>query len=164
MTAGQASLTAAVWWADCELCETFHDGPHPDEDAALQAQPAGIEALDQDAVAAVVRAAAAALLAAWPEVDTTTELGQVLCVNAAILASRQTEALWQPDAHAVLFRPGRSLGRAGLVTNVAARNAELANTAAQRLGVDHPDTPAIRHELAYWRGMRRAAGRAAAAF
>ncbi len=37
MTARQTAQTAADWWADCELCETFQDGPHPEEDTALQA-------------------------------------------------------------------------------------------------------------------------------
>jgi hypothetical protein len=74
----------------------------------------------------VVRVAADALLAAWPEVDTTTELGQVLRANAAILASRHPDALWEPDGHPLLSRHGSSLGEAGLVTNAATHFAELA--------------------------------------
>ena len=37
MTARRVAPVAGGWWADCECCETFHDGPHPAEDTAVQA-------------------------------------------------------------------------------------------------------------------------------
>jgi hypothetical protein len=37
VTARQVASAAGGWWADCELCETFHDGPQPDETTAVQA-------------------------------------------------------------------------------------------------------------------------------
>ncbi len=127
------------------------------------AQRAGIEAIDQAALAMAVRAAAEALLATWPDVDTTTELGQALRANAAVLAGRHPDALWDPDADAVLFRHGRSLGESGLVSDAATHFAVLARTSVRRLGADQPRTLAARHNLAYWRGEAGDAAGAVAA-
>ncbi|HSV66346.1 MAG TPA: tetratricopeptide repeat protein, partial [Mycobacteriales bacterium] len=154
------------------------------------AQRATLEQLDPARVPAVVRAAADALLQAWPEVEADTTLGQVLRTNTTALTGRHDAALWEPDAHPVLSRLGRSLGEAGLVTDATRHFTTLAtrhNLAYWRgeagdaagaaaafevlladdlrvLGPDHPDTLATRHDLAWWRGQAGDAAGAAAAF
>ena len=110
------------------------------------------------------RAAADALLAAWPEVERDTTLAQALRANTGTLQTVASDVLWEPDGHPVLFRAGRSLGDAGLVA-VAADHFNLLRTAAtHRLGPDHPDTLASRGNLARWRGEAGDPAGAAAAF
>ncbi|HSV64448.1 MAG TPA: tetratricopeptide repeat protein, partial [Mycobacteriales bacterium] len=111
-----------------------------------------------------VWAAADALLRAWPEVEADTTLGQVLRANAAVLAGRHPTALWEPDAHPVLFRLGQSLGEAGLVADAARHFTGLVADSARVLGPDHPDTLTTRGNLAFWRGEAGDVAGAAAAF
>jgi hypothetical protein len=119
------------------------------------AQRATLDELDRAADA--IRAAADALVAAWPDIETDTSLGQVLRANGAVLAERSPTALWEPDAHAVLFRIGRSLGEAGLVTGAVNHFAAMASIAPRILGADHPDTLTTRNNLAHWRRLAVAA-------
>ncbi|MFE6839665.1 FxSxx-COOH system tetratricopeptide repeat protein [Streptomyces sp. NPDC057705] len=98
-------------------------------------------------------AAADALLAAWPDVERDAALAQVLRANTTALTGCADDALHRPDAHTVLFRAGASLGDCGQAAAAAAYFRRLTDTTARRLGPDHPDTVASRHELARWRGM-----------
>ena len=65
----------------------------------------------------LVRAAARALAAVWPEVE-CDELGQVLRANTAALQQATRPALWNQDSfgYGVLFRSATSLGETGWVT------------------------------------------------
>ena len=110
-----------------------------------------------------VRAAADALLAAWPDVENDPGLAGVLRQNASTLAARYSDPLWRADAHPVLLRIGRSLGEAGQVAAARDQFAALSEDCATRLGPDHSDTLAARDNLAQWRGEAGdAAGDAAA--
>lgn len=100
----------------------------------------------------VVRVVADALVHLWPEVERDTELVLMLRANADALDTAGGEYLWEPDAHEVLFRAGRSLGESGLVGAAVAYFQRLHTTAAYHLGPDHPATLAARADIATWRG------------
>jgi hypothetical protein len=126
---------------------------------AVRDQTSG-ELLDSAAVAA-----ADAVVEMWPEVEDAA-LGQVLRANAEVLAMVRPDPLWTEagGGHPVLFRIGRSLGEVGQV--VAARDyfAQLHQVVVDRLGSDHPDALAARHNLAHWRGEAGDAAGAVEAF
>ncbi|WP_327372273.1 tetratricopeptide repeat protein [Streptomyces sp. NBC_01217] len=109
------------------------------------------------------RTAADALMAAWPEIERDTNLAQVLRANAQALTRHADHALYLTDAHPVLFRTGLSLGKSGQVTAAADHYQNLADTAGQRLGPDHPGTLTARDSLARWRGESGDAAGAVAA-
>jgi hypothetical protein len=115
-------------------------------------QRASIEHLPPPRLATLVRAGADALLQMWPGIERDLQLSQLLRANAATLAERPGQALWQPDSHELLARAGESLGASGLVTAAAAYWTQLVHEADDVLGPDHPDTLAARHNLAAWRG------------
>ncbi|MFI2764354.1 FxSxx-COOH system tetratricopeptide repeat protein [Streptomyces echinatus] len=110
------------------------------------------------------RAAADALIAAWPTVERNTALAQTFRANTTALAGHAGQALYRPDAHAVLYRTGRSLGEAGQI--IAARDhfQHLTETTCHHLGPDHPDTLTARNSLAEWRGEAGDGAGAADAF
>jgi hypothetical protein len=110
--------------------------------------------LDQDPhlVAQAARTAADALLELWPVIELVSQLVQALRGNTDALRAVANTALWEPDAHPVLFRAGHSLGEAGLVTSAHSYFQQLHRAAQSTLGPDHPDTLTTRHNLARWRG------------
>jgi tetratricopeptide (TPR) repeat protein len=110
------------------------------------------ETLDRSALADVVRAAADAVLEAWPDVEGHSGLGEVLRANATTLAGRDPLAVWERAVHPIVFRAGRSLGEAGLVAEAVAHFQAAVDNSGRLLGCDHPDTLSARYELAYWRG------------
>jgi len=116
------------------------------------------------AIATAARAAADGLLQIWPPVEKDTSFAQILRANSTALRANAEDHLWQPDPHELLFRAGRSLGEAGLVTAAIDHFHTLHTQAHQRLGPDHPDTLATRHNLARWRGQAGDAAGAATAF
>ncbi|WP_078886379.1 tetratricopeptide repeat protein [Streptomyces sp. MUSC 125] len=97
--------------------------------------------------------AADALLAAWPAIERDTDLAQTLRANTTALTETAEDALYQPGAHAVLFRTGRSLGEAGQVIAARDHYQHLTDTITSRLGEDHPATLNTRGNLARWRGQ-----------
>ncbi|MFF9089879.1 tetratricopeptide repeat protein [Streptomyces sp. NPDC014991] len=110
------------------------------------------------------RAAADALLAAWPDIERDTALAQALRANTEALTRHAEEALYRPDAHEVLNRAGQSLCESGQITAAVDHYGHLATTARSHLGPDHLATLITRHNLAYWRGEAGDAAGAAAAF
>ncbi|MGW2938989.1 FxSxx-COOH system tetratricopeptide repeat protein [Streptomyces sp. NPDC001156] len=98
------------------------------------------------------RTVADALVAAWPEVERDTALAQDLRANTAALTRYAAHALYQPDAHRVLYRMGTSLGESGQVTAAVDHFHHHASITRRQLGPDHPDTLNARHNLASWRG------------
>ncbi|MFD7785490.1 tetratricopeptide repeat protein [Streptomyces nojiriensis] len=111
----------------------------------------------------LVRTVADALTATWPDVERDTGLAQALRANTAALTRHAPEALYQPEAHTVLYRTGESLGATGQVNAAITHFHHLADTAHTRLGPDHPSTLAARSALARWRGEAGDAAGAAAA-
>ena len=112
------------------------------------------------------RTAADALLEAWPAIGRDTDLAQVLRANTTGLQQAAAPALWNHDegAHGVLFQSATSLGETGQVTAARTAYTDLAATAHDLLGPDHPETLAARGNLAYWRGEAGDAAGAAAAY
>lgn len=100
----------------------------------------------------LARAAADALIAAWPEVEGDTVLGQALRSDADALTDHSETALWRPEPHPVLLRAARSRGEAGLFTAAMARWQHLYTACLRHLGPDHPTTLASRYEVAFWQG------------
>jgi hypothetical protein len=115
-------------------------------------QRAARESLPEGRHGLLARAAADALLTAWPDIERDTVLAQALRSSAATLARSAPDALWQPTAHEIIFRAGDSLGEAGLVADAIAHFRSAANLAARLLGPDHPSTLRARYEFGYWRG------------
>ncbi|WP_369780061.1 tetratricopeptide repeat protein [Streptomyces sp. R33] len=98
------------------------------------------------------RTAADALGAAWPAVERDTDLAQALRANTDALTRYAEDALYQPDAHPVLYRLGRSLGESGQVTTAIDHFQHLTDTTGSRLGEDHPGALTARNNLAILRG------------
>ncbi|WP_351234951.1 FxSxx-COOH system tetratricopeptide repeat protein [Streptomyces sp. NPDC002133] len=109
------------------------------------------------------RTAADALLAAWPEIERDTALAQALRANTTALTTCAEDALYRPDAHAVLYQAGRSLGESGQAATAVRYFQHLSDTTTHRFGPDHPDTLTARYLLAYWRGEAGDVSGAAAA-
>ena len=113
---------------------------------------------------AAARVGADALITIWPDIERDTALGQILRANTSALTGHAGDLLSTPDAHPVLYRAGRSLGEAGLVTQAAAAFEQLLTDCRRVLGDDHPDTLTTRNNLAYWRGQAGDPAGAATAF
>ncbi|MDJ0347360.1 tetratricopeptide repeat protein [Streptomyces sp. H10-C2] len=111
----------------------------------------------------LARIAADALTAAWPAIESDTVLAQALRANTQALTGHAEDALYQPDAHLVLYRTGNSLGETGQVTAARDHFQHLTATTRHHLGPDHPDTLATRHNVAAWRGEAGDAAGAVAA-
>ena len=109
-----------------------------------------VQALDDDDLAALVQVGAAALIEVWPAADRDPVLADTLRANTEALRRAESDALWDAidGGRSVLFRSGQSLQDAGLVARAIGYWADLAEQAASRLGPDHPDTLASRHNLA----------------
>jgi hypothetical protein len=115
-------------------------------------QRATRESLTADRRDQLARAAANALIAAWPEVERDTVLTQALRSNADALTDHSQTALWQPEPHPVLLRVAWSLGEAGLFTAAVTHWQHLYTASLRYLGPNHPITLATRYEVAYWQG------------
>ncbi|GCB52010.1 FxSxx-COOH system tetratricopeptide repeat protein [Streptomyces sp. NL15-2K] len=103
------------------------------------------EQLPPELLARTVRAAADALLQAWPQTDRDFATGQRFRANTEALRSHDEHLLWSDhDVHEVLLRLGRSLGRAGLYQASTDHYRQLAATSAQRYGAGYPRTLACR--------------------
>lgn len=111
-------------------------------------QRATLEPLTVEQRAEIVRVAADALAVIWPSTENNPGRARVLRHNTATLAGRVADVLWQPDAHELLFRAGRSLGELGLAHDAITHWTEMQAAATRLLGPDHPQTLTIRHDLA----------------
>jgi len=100
----------------------------------------------------VAKAAADALLDAWPEVERDTTFVQVLRTNVETLANVAEQHLWSGEGHPVLFRVGTSMGNSGLVGEACKYFSQLQEAADERLGPEHPDTLTTRSNIARYRG------------
>ncbi|MEU8004409.1 tetratricopeptide repeat protein [Catellatospora sp. NPDC049111] len=145
-----------------------HDPGNPARSLRVHAliQRAAHDQTDQAARDSATVAAADALQAVWPEIETDPDLGQALRTNTEHLHHTNPDPLWtrQSGAHSVLFAAGTRLGETGQVTAAAGYYQRLHQTAHQRLGPDHPDTLATRNNLTRWRGEAGDPAGAAAGF
>jgi hypothetical protein len=74
----------------------------------------------------------------------------VLHDNARSLSAYAGAALWDPDGHPLLFGLGESIGHCGRVRAAAEHFQQLAATATDQLGADHPDNLLARSRYAGW--------------
>ncbi|MFI1700657.1 tetratricopeptide repeat protein [Streptomyces bobili] len=96
---------------------------------------------------------ALALFALWPDSGHGLALQQILRANTTALHEGTTPALFYPDAHAVLFRAGASLGETGQAAAARDHFNELSSAITHHLGPDHLNTFTSRGHLAHWRGQ-----------
>ncbi|MFD8385826.1 NB-ARC domain-containing protein [Streptomyces sp. NPDC059679] len=104
----------------------------------------------------LARTAADALLETWQE-RMTVATSLALRANTAALADNAGEALYRPNAHAVLYHIGGfSSSGIGLtdLERIAIRDHlhHLTTATTRYLGPDHLDTLTARREFAHWRG------------
>jgi tetratricopeptide (TPR) repeat protein len=92
------------------------------------------------------RAAADALLQAWPKYEQSL-LAQAMRCCTARLREATGDLLWTPDAHPVLFRAGQSLDSAGMSSAVTYWKVMI-ETGDRTLGPEHAHTLAARSRLA----------------
>ncbi|MGE5133312.1 MAG: tetratricopeptide repeat protein [Gemmatimonadota bacterium] len=86
------------------------------------------------------RAAAHAVLQAWPEDGGQPEMAAALRSCVVTLQAAAGGALWADKAHTVLFRAAQSLDNAGLPALAVSQWQELASASERALGPAHPDT------------------------
>jgi tetratricopeptide (TPR) repeat protein len=103
------------------------------------------------------KAAADALLEAWPDDEPGAWSAEAFRSCAASLQRVAGDLLWAGGCHPLLRRAGESLDRAHLAGPAVAYWRELATVTDQVLGPDHADTLAAGHRLAH---AYLAAGRA----
>jgi tetratricopeptide (TPR) repeat protein len=106
------------------------------------------------------RAAANALLEAWPAEEQRPWTAAGLRASAASLRAVATDILWADGCHPMLLRAGRSLDRARLAGPAVEYWRELSVHCDNKLPPDHPDALVVAAELA---GAYQAAGYAAEA-
>lgn len=94
------------------------------------------------------RAAANALLEAWPSDEPQPWTAARLRASAASLHSAATDVLWADGCHPLLLRAGRSLDEAHLVGPAVEHWRELAVRCDTKLPPDHPDALVVAAQLA----------------
>ena len=90
--------------------------------------------------AEAARAAANAVMQAWPEGNEGIGLGCALRACTASLNEAAGEALWAAGSYQVLYRAGHSLDAAGLGGPAAAHWRAVAAASERRLGAAHEDS------------------------
>ncbi len=120
-------------------------------------QPAVRASLPESLLRGAARAAADALLQAWPEQEPPGWPSSGLRSCAAALRRAGGSLLWAGGCHRVLIRAGDSLDRARLTGPAADHWRDVATTCALLLGEGHPDTMLAVRRLA---GACLAAGQA----
>jgi tetratricopeptide (TPR) repeat protein len=106
------------------------------------------------------RAAASALLEAWPAEEPQPWTAARLRSNAVSLHGNATDVLWAEGCHPLLIRAGQSLDAARMVSSAVEHWRELAVRCDSKLMPGHPDTVVVAAALA---GALLAAGQAAEA-
>jgi len=86
------------------------------------------------------RAAADALLQAWPDEAERSPLACALRACAESLGAAADDLLWAGGSHQVLFRAGQSLDAARLTGPALRHWRAIADTSERVLGKSHPDT------------------------
>ncbi len=107
---------------------------HPAVQAAIRAATPDLMR-DQAA-----KAAANALLQAWPTDGAQPQLADALRSSAASLQQAAAELLWTSGCHAILFHAGRSLDTAGLAGPAVAHWQAVASVSERVLGPGHQDS------------------------
>ncbi len=112
-------------------------------------QAAVLAYLPPEELQQAVLAAADARRDAWPEDDDGgSDLEQALRDCTATLRAQDGGALWQPQAHRLLFRAGRSLEHCRLAGPAIAYWKSMVATSTRLLGPAHPNAAGARERLA----------------
>ncbi|RAS59828.1 tetratricopeptide repeat protein [Lentzea atacamensis] len=99
-----------------------------------------------------VRAAADALVDAWPALESMDERGQVIRANGTALVAAGGTHLEGRDTHLLPFKLGSSLGLCGLVAEARDHFERLYHSSVQSLGPYNYFTLIQLSSLARWRG------------
>lgn len=103
------------------------------------------EQVPPELLAPTVRAAADALLQAWPQTERDFATGQRFRANTEVLRSHDEHLLWSDhDVHEVLLRSGQSLARAGYYQASDDHDRQLAAISAAKYGAGYRRTLACR--------------------
>jgi tetratricopeptide (TPR) repeat protein len=94
------------------------------------------------------RAAADALVQAWPAAEDSPLLAQALRACVASLHQGAAEVLWDPQAHPALLRAGQSLDQARLTSAAIGYWQMMADTSSRELGPGHAQALAAGDRLA----------------
>ncbi len=94
------------------------------------------------------RAAASALLEAWPADEPEPWTAESLRASAVTLHSSATDVLWADGCHPLLLRVGRSLDSARLIGPAVEHWRDLAARCDSKLIPGHPDTLVVAAQLA----------------
>jgi tetratricopeptide (TPR) repeat protein len=94
------------------------------------------------------RAAASALLEAWPAEEPQPWTAERLRANAASLQGSATDVLWADGCHPLMLRAGRSLDLARMVGPAVEHWRDLAARCDSKLIPGHPDTLVVAAQLA----------------
>ena len=94
------------------------------------------------------RAAASALLEAWPAEESQPWTAARLRANAASLQNSAADVLWTGGCHPLLLRAGRSLDGARLIGPAVEYWRDLASRCDTKLSPGHPDALAVAGQLA----------------
>ncbi|RSO09600.1 tetratricopeptide repeat protein [Streptomyces sp. WAC 05379] len=129
------------------------DTPHLAVRVHQLIQHATRDTLTSEQHASYTRIVADALKSAWPEIERDAGLAQALQANVTALCNTTEQALWQRNAHPVLFHAGTRLGESGQATAALAYWQYMIAAATHYLGPDHPDALTSRHRLAHWQGL-----------
>jgi hypothetical protein len=112
-----------------------------------------LAALTGDTLGDLVRAAADALAAAWPQTEGSLQLARLLRSNAwHLLSEHESTVLLRDGVPAVAFRAGRSAAEWGQAVEAVEYFRLLARNAADVLGPEHPDVLDARSQAAVSRG------------
>jgi tetratricopeptide (TPR) repeat protein len=94
------------------------------------------------------RAAAGALLEAWPADEPAPWTAESLRVNATTLQGSAADVLWADGCHPLLLRVGRSLNEARLASSAVEFWQDLAARCDAKLPPGHPDALVVAGQLA----------------
>jgi hypothetical protein len=113
-----------------------------------------LAAAPDDLLPELVRTAADALAAVWPEAEGSMQFAECLRAGALALLTvrRGRHVLMHDGIHPVLLRAARSTGEWGKVTEAAGYFDLLATAGDELLGAGHPDVLSARSCAARWRG------------
>ena len=105
-------------------------------------------ALSEETRDRAARAAADALLEAWPDEEPQAWLAGALRSCTVSLIQATGDLLWAGGCHPLLLRAGESLASAGLTGPAAAYWSDITAVSERVLGPDHPDTVMAAEHLA----------------
>ncbi|MEV0874753.1 NB-ARC domain-containing protein, partial [Streptomyces sp. NPDC049950] len=117
------------------------------------------ETTPTEMLTSLARATADALMHIWPNPDQPhPDLAATLRTNTDQLHQTCGNHLWRSQGHEALYRAGRSLLDAGLISAASVYGERLTDLSSRILGPEHPNTFKARTYLAhaYWQAGRTA--------